>query len=506
MDLSSSNTTTLASLPHGDEPSSLEIDDEAEPIEKRVKPFQYVAVGIVALSGLMYGLDLGTIGASYVMDGFRQHVNWDCASSSCGDVSDNVNRDKGLISFFFGIGATIGSMVNPYFAERYGRCSSLALSTVVYMVGAVFQTYLPTMELLWVGRFLVGMGVGMLSMVAPVYIAECAPSHARGSFGILYDLATSFGILAGSAASVGLKDWHSGWRIAYGGGIPFAFLLLLAVLFKVIPESPRWLAAHELNEALAATLARLRFPEELDAELELLRSEVEEKREMGDASWKEVFSTSNMMRRRVLLGVFFFAIQQLCGGAAVQFYAPDILNTFFTEDQAIRGTLALGLLGFLATSASAFAVDRFGRTKLLVYNGVIMFLSLVPLAICSALEQTQALGWAALGASAIYLCSMSLSWGPALYVLCAEMFPYRTRGKATGVTTMSHWLFATIVGAVFPLASSVSLPACFIFFAVSILLGSGVVYFLQVETTGKSFAQIDEAFLLHEPNIKRKDW
>ncbi|CAB9511160.1 affinity glucose transporter [Seminavis robusta] len=479
------------------------IDERGE--HRRVKPFLYLVVGIVSMCGLLYGLDLGSVGATFVMDGFRQHVNWDCSSAS-DNCESTADRDKGLISFFFGIGATIGSLVNPYFAERYGRRPSLALSTLIYAFGSAIQTFAPSMQLLWTGRFFLGTGIGMLSMVAPVYVAEVAPDRVRGSMGILYDLSTALGIVTGSAASIGLKEWQNGWRISYEVGLPFALLLLLTLALKVVPESPRWLAAQGPEQDLVLTLKLLRFEEELESETETLHKEVQELREIGEASWPEVFSTNNMMRRRVMLGVFFFAIQQLSGVAAVLFYAPDVLNTFFEEDQAILGTLALTVLGFLSTTATVVAVDRLGRTKLLVYGGAIMFLCLVPLAVLASLEQSEWVGWAVLVLSGIFIVSSFISWGPALYVLCSEMFPYRTRGKANGVTSMSHWLFASVVGAVFPIASSASLSGCFIFFAICIFSGTSAVYFLQVETTGKTFAEIDEAFLQHKPTFKRKDW
>ena len=212
------------------------------------------------------------------------------------------------------------------------------------------------------------------------------------------------------------------------------------------------------------------------------------------------------MRRRVLLGFFFFAVQQLSGATAVFFYAPDILNTFFTEDQAILGTMALSLINLVVTAVTVVMIDKYGRTKLLVYGGTMMCLCLVALALLSTMSQTLVVAWMVLALSALYLIASALSWGPAVWVLCSEMFPYRTRGKATGVTTTSHWFFFLLVGSVFPIASTVSLCGCFVFFAVCIALGTGAVYFLQVETTGMTSAQIDQAFLLHKPTFKRKDW
>ena len=94
-----------------------------------------------------------------------------------------------------------------------------------------------------------------------------------------------------------------------------------------------------------------------------------------------------------------------------------------------------------------------------------MAICLVIMAVLASMETTLALGWTVLGVLAVFSVAFALSWGPALYVLCSEMFPYRARSKATGVTTMSHWLFTSFVGAMFPLASTASLAGSFIFFA-----------------------------------------
>lgn len=95
---------------------------------------------------------------------------------------------------------------------------------------------------------------------------------------------------------------------------------------------------------------------------------------------------------------------------------------------------------------------------------------------------------------------------PVLWVIVGEMFPYRTRGKAVGAATMSHWIFTTIVGAIFPIASSASLAGCFFFFAAMIFIGNTVVYMFQVETAEKTIEEIDEAYAAHNPSLKRKDW
>lgn len=294
-------------------------------IPHRTKKFIILVACVAALGGLIFGYDIAGAGATFVMKGFRIHFGWDCEVSkeNCTPASnEQISLDKGLINGLFGIGATIGAALNPYLAEKKGRRISLSFSTIVFIFGAAFQTGAPTMGVMWFGRIFSGMGIGMLSMCAPVYIAECSPEHIRGALGTLWQLAITAGIVIASAANLGLMYWVEGWRISYGGNILFALGMLLALFF--MPESPRWLAAHSTEEETRKALKRIRFEDEIDMEYLKISIEIEEEKEMGVAPWNEVFSDHNCMRRRVLLGISFFAFQQLAGINAVMFYAPGM--------------------------------------------------------------------------------------------------------------------------------------------------------------------------------------
>ena len=474
---------------------------------ERTKLFIVLVACIAAFGGLIFGYDIAGAGATFVMDGFRHHFKWECPEDAidCTDASDGtIDRDKGLINGLFGVGATVGALINSYVAEKLGRRPCLSISAVVFIIGASIQTYAPLMWVMWLGRVFSGMGIGMLSMCAPVYIAECSPEHVRGKLGTLWQIAITVGIVIASAANLGLKEWDEGWRLSYGGNIVFAIIMLICLAF--MPESPRWLAAHGTETQLKEALTRTRFEDEVEEEMAKLQAEVEEEKKLGDAPWSEVFSTKNRMSYRVLLGFLLFAFQQLSGINAVMFYAPDILDTFFTEDQAIAGTFVLNIINFLATFITVFTVEKFGRTKLFVVGGSLMCPCLIVCGIFSSLDQSMGVGWAVLVFSALYIVSFAFSWGPLCWISCSEMFPYRTRGKATGITTMSHWLFTTIVGGIFPVASTASLSGCFFFFAGSVFLGTLMVYFFQVETAGMTSLEIDKAYANHKPAMKRKDW
>jgi SP family sugar:H+ symporter-like MFS transporter len=473
----------------------------------RTKPFIVVVACCAALGGLIFGYDIAGAGATFVMDGFQRHFGWECAPSDldCTPASTGeIDRDKGLINGLFGVGATFGAIINPYFAEKYGRRPCLFLSTLVFIVGASIQTAAPLMWVMWLGRVFSGMGIGMLSMCVPVYIAECAPEHQRGTLGTLWQVAVTAGILIASAANLGLKEWDEGWRLSYGGNLIFAFILLACLV--VMPESPRWLAGHASDEDLTLALKKLRYDDEVETEKQKLNQEVEEEKSRGVATWREVFSTSNTMRRRVLLGMSLQAFQQLCGINAIMFYAPDILNTFFTEDQAIAGTFYLNTVNFLATFIAVAAIDKFGRVKLLLSGGIMMFFALLINAILSSLDQTLTVGWCVLVFASFFIIGFAFSWGPVVWVVCSEMFPLRTRAKAVGLTTMMNWFCTTIMGGVFPAASRASLSGCFAFFAAAIAVGMVTVYLFLAETANKTILEIDEAYKAHKPALKRKVW
>jgi sugar porter (SP) family MFS transporter len=473
----------------------------------RTKPFIVLVASCAALGGLIFGYDIAGAGATFVMDGFQEHFGWECAPDDfdCTPASDGeIDAAKGLINGLFGTGATFGAILNPYFAEKYGRRPCLFLSTLVFIVGASIQTYAPLMWVMWLGRVFSGMGIGMLSMCVPVYIAECAPEHMRGTLGTLWQVAVTAGILIASAANLGLKEWADGWRLSYGGNIIFAFILLGCLVY--MPESPRWLAGHATDEELTCALKKLRYDDEIESEKQKLNQEVEEEKNRGEASWGEVFSTNNTMRRRIILGMSLQAFQQLCGINAIMFYAPDILNTFFTEDQAIAGAFYLNAINFLATFIAVAAIDKFGRVKLLLTGGVMMCTALVVMTIFSALDQTLTLGWCVLVFASFFIIGFAFSWGPVVWVVCSETFPLRTRGKAVGVTTSMNWFCTTIVGGVFPAASRASLSGCFAFFAVAIAIGMIVVYLFEVETANRTILEIDEAYKTHKPKLKRKQW
>jgi len=475
--------------------------------DTRTKPFVVIVAIAAALGGLIFGYDVGGAGATFLMDGFKIHFGWECADDDPDCVpatDDEINKDQGLINGLFGTGAAIGAMVAPKVFDAFGRKITMYSASVLFIIGAALQAGAVNMNMLTIPRLLSGGGIGMLSMCSPVYIAELAPEHRRGQLATLWQLAITTGIVLVSILNIWLAEWDEGWRISYGGNIFFAFVLI--GMLGIMPESPRFLVAKGRLDDAKEALRKVRFDDQLDWEMENLNCEVAEERELGVATWKEVFSTDNEMRYRVMLGIGLQSFQQLSGINAIMFYAPTILEEFFGSQGAIYGALALNIVNFFATFITIATVERFGRVILLFSGGLVMCLALIPNAILASQEQTNTVGILVVVFCAVYVIGFAYSWGPIVWVVCAEMFPLRERGKATGLTTFTNWMWTTIVGAIFPHAAAASLSGCFGFFAGVVFVATIVVYGWMPETANRTITEIDEEYKNHKPDFPRKKW
>lgn len=496
--------------------SSLEVDTETgtshhetrkEKKERKPKPFIVLVAMCAAMGGLIFGYDIAGAGGTFLMDGFQIHFGWECAEGdvSCVPASQSViDHDQGFINGLFGTGATFGAIASPWMADTYGRRPCLGLAAIIFTIGAILQMTAPAMPAMFVGRAIAGFGIGSLSMCSPVYIAELAPENVRGMLATLWQLAITSGILIASAANLGLKHWDQGWRLSYGGNILFAILLMVALLF--MPESPRWLIVQGQEDKARKAMSRIRYDDTIEDDLLEMKIECHEELGRGVSTWREVFVTENKMRYRLFLGMGLQTFQQLCGINAIMFYAPTILANFFGESEAITGTFILNGINFLSTFITIYAVEKVGRVKLLLSGGIIMTFALIAMAILSSLDATKQIGYIVVTFAGIFIIGFAYSWGPIVWVVCAEIFPLRTRGKATGLTTMSNWTWTTIVGATFPKASTASLSGCFAFFSIVIFAGICTVYFFMAEIAKKNLIEIDEAYENHKPKLIRKKY
>ncbi|KAG7344367.1 sugar transporter [Nitzschia inconspicua] len=492
---------------------SLDIDEEnpskenGNEVDIRTKGFVVVVAIAAALGGLIFGYDIGGAGATFVMDGFRLYFGWDCpeGDDTCVPATESqIDTDQGLVNGLFGAGAAIGAIVAPKLFDSYGRKVTMYTASWTFVIGATLQAAAVNMTMLQVPRLLSGAGIGALSMCSPVYIGELAPVHHRGQLATLWQMAIVTGIVLVSILNLWLKNWSDGWRISYGGNVVFA--LILIGMLTIMPESPRYLVGKEKYDEARKALQKVRFEDQMDEEMKELELEAKAEVERGVSTWAEIFDNDNRMRYRILLGIGLQSIQQLSGINAIMFYAPRILENFFGSSGGIVGALILNVINFFATFITIATVESFGRAKLLFSGGILMCFSLLMTAIFASLEETKTIGFLIVVFCGLYVVGFAYSWGPVVWVYCCEIYPLRSRGKATGLTTLSNWTWTTIVGAVFPYAATASLTGCFAFFAGIVFVSIFVVYFYLPETANRTILEIDEDFKNHKPEFPRKKW
>jgi len=275
-----------------------------------------------------------------------------------------------------------------------------------------------------------------------------------------------------------------------------------------MPESPHYLVSKHRHEEAKKALLMVRFEDQIEWEIEQLEMEVTLAEERGEANWTEVFDNNNSkMGYRVFIGCALQSIQQLSGINAIMFYAPRILEDFFGAAGSIYGALALNVVNFFSTFITILTVERFGRVMILFSGAIIMCISLIPNAVLASIGgDGLGIGIGVVVFCALYVIGFAYSWGPVVWVVCAEMFPMRERGKANSLTTFTNWFWATIIGAIFPIASSYSLAGCFGFFAGVVFIATFFVYFYVPETANRTATEIDEEYETHKPKFPRKKW
>lgn len=324
----------------------------------------------------------------------------------------------------------------------------------------------------------------------------------------MWQLAVTIGIVLAGILNIPLSSWEEGWRISYGGNILFSLTLFFMMLF-VMPESPRWLAAKDKDEAAEQVLKMLRFDYEVQPELDEIKAKVEEERAEGQGTWLDLFKKDNNMINRTFLGASLQFFQQLSGINAIMFFAPAMFNRFFSETVALYGTLAINIVNHLATYITFATVDKYGRVALMVTSGAGMFIAHMIVAGLASMPQSETVGIVVIIFSCVFVIFFAYGWGPVTWTVCSEIYPQKLRGKAISVSTATNWGFATIVGKLFPIVSAPSaldLTGTFALFSAFCFIGTIVMYFWLPETANATLEEIDDIFENHKPKLARAFW
>lgn len=316
---------------------------------------QAVLIAIIAaIGGLLFGYDTSVISGAILF----------------------VRRQFALTAFQTELavsivlaGAAIGAAVAGYFADRFGRKPVLVVNAMIFGVFAVVTGMANGLPLFLAARFVVGLAVGVTSLITPLYIAELAPFSIRGALVTLNQLAIVTGIVVAYYVDyifAGTQNWRAMFISAAGPSI----VLLVALIF--LPESPRWLAAQGLFDAAFRILSRIESPPEVQRDLDELRQVTEADR----LKFRDLFAPR--FRKPLLIGIGLGAFTQITGVNTIIYYTPTILQMagFKSASSAILATVLVGSVNLVATIISLFLLDRVGRRPLLLIGIVGMGIGL----------------------------------------------------------------------------------------------------------------------------------
>lgn len=452
---------------------------------------------VATLGGLLFGYDTAVIsGAVRSIDLY--FISPLTLSETARGLLSGLANGSALI------GCIIGAALAGPVSTSLGRRGGLILSAVLFLLGSIGSA-VPEFGFGPIGhmgpaalpafiiyRIVGGAGVGIASMVSPLYIAEIAPSSIRGRLVSFNQLAIVIGIVVVYfvnyfVAAQGDDAWvnSTGWRVMLASEALPSVVFLVLLMF--VPDTPRWLV---LRGRSADALEQLRrIMNELDARAIL-----------ADIERTLAVRSSRLLAFGwpvVIIGVLLSVFQQFVGINAVLYYAPLMFqNMGASTDAALLQTVIVGGANLLFTLVAIVTVDGWGRKPLLITGAVIMAVSMLAL---GTLFSAHVVGLGALVAVVAYIAGFALSWGPVTWVMLAEMFPNAIKGKAMGLAVAAQWIANLVVTVSFKVIDGNStLNALFnhgfaywLYGAVSILAAVFVIRYVP-ETKGRSLEAIQD--------------
>ena len=397
---------------------------------------------VATLGGLLFGYDTAVIsGAVSSIDANfidPQHLEETARSSLSGwTVSSAL------------FGCIIGAIVAGWVSKAIGRKGGMMVAAVLFLVSAAGSAY-PELGLGPIGgmgpnaltpfilyRILCGVGVGIASMLSPLYIAEIAPSQIRGRLVSFNQLSIVLGMLLvyfanWAIASQGDEAWirTTGWRLMLiSEAVPAVLFLGLLTL---VPDTPRWFVMKGRTDKARAVLGRLVG----EAEAQTTLAEIESSLVVPDQSkGVNLFAFGTLV---IVAGILLSVFQQFVGINAVLYYAPLMFkNLGASTDSALWQTVIVGLANVIFTLVAIATVDRLGRKPLLIIGAVVMGAAMLTLGFQF---QANAVGTGPLISAIVYIAGFALSWGPVTWVLLAEMFPNSIKGRAMAIAVAAQWI------------------------------------------------------------------
>ncbi|MFO7619903.1 MAG: sugar porter family MFS transporter [Bacteroidales bacterium] len=404
------------------------------------KGFLYQSAVVASLAGFLFGFD------TVVISGAEQKIQalWSLDSTL-----------HGLAISMALWGTVIGSLIGGWPAQFFGRKKTLLSVGVLYLISAAGSALAPEVYSFMAFRFIGGLGIGISTVAAPMFISEIAPPQYRGRLTGMFQFNIVFGILMAFLSNsllggIGENAWR--WMLGVEAFPAFLFFLLCFLL----PESPRWLIVYKNDRIGGMNILKKTNPEISDDEISLILDEI-----AATANEKQQprhFFTKRLLRP-IFLAVLIAFFNQLSGINAILYFAPRIFEmTGLESETALLQSVGIGITNLIFTFIGLYLIDRLGRRKLLYIGsfGYIASLGLTAWAFASGrMTMVPVYIFAFIAAHAI-------GQGAVIWVFISEIFPNKQRAFGQALGSFTHWFFAASLTLVFPLMAE-ALPPQFIF-------------------------------------------
>ncbi len=390
------------------------------------------------------------------------------------------------------VGCMAGAMIAGPVGDRFGRKWSLVFCAGIFAVSSVASALPHSLAQFAWSRFAGGVAIGGASMLSPLYIAEVAPEKSRGTLVALYQLAIVLGILVVFFVNLqiqrlGAEAWntHTGWRWM------FASLTLPSTLFGalmlVVPESPRWLMKVGRRAEAQVVLEKVGGRESAQREI----SQIEAALQQEEGRWAELFSSG--YGRALVIGVLLAVFGQFSGINAIMYYAPEIFKAAGSgTDAAFTQTVTVGVVNLLFTFVAIGLVDRAGRKPLLIAGTLAQVVALFAVGL---MFQRGVSGMPLLAGIVSFTAAFAVAMGPIPWIVNAEIFPTKLRGRAMSLAIFTLWLADFLVTQTFPrLRESIGPAKTFWVYAFCSLLSTIFVVALVPETKGRTLEEIEASW------------
>lgn len=390
---------------------------------------------------------------------------------------------EGLVSSIVLFGGIFGALFGGQFANVVGRKKAMMLFAIVCTVGVLGASLMNQIVIILAFRFIMGMAVGGMSGLVPIYLSELAPSEIRGQVSSINSVLCTLGILLSYIVNNIFFD-SGNWRIMNLLSLIACGILLLG--YFIIPESPEWLLAKgKYEKAREVSLLIFGTDDQLSTtEKEAIRNEEKE------APVKEKYQA--WMMRPIVLCVYVVAFQKITGANSVLFYAPKILEAAGLPSKlASQSTIGIGLIMFGFTFVCQKLIDKEGRKFLLLFGNITMGGILLLLGILTQIEGVPGLILVVL--VFLFIASYATTWGVVPWVLLGEMLPMVVKGVGSSLATGSTWIADAVITLMFPtLLNLIHINNIFFIFGVLNILSFFFVRKFFTETKGKTQIQIQE--------------